>query len=138
MTNLDSALKSKDINHFANKGLYMIFPVVMYRCESWTVKVGRTPKNWHFWTVVLKKTCKSPLDSKEIKPVNLKVNQPWILIGRTDAEAEAPVFWPPDMKSWLTGKDRDARKENLGGEGGSQRLRWLNGITDMDMNYGRW
>ena len=64
-----------------------------------------------FWTVVLKKALESPLDSKEIKPVNPKGNQPWIFIGRTDAEAEAPVLWPPDAKSWLIGKDPEAGKD---------------------------
>ena len=73
--------------------------------ESWA------PKNWCFRTVVLEKTPQSPLDSKEIKPVNLKGNQPWILIGRTDAEAEAPVFWSPDSNSWLIGKVPDAGKD---------------------------
>ena len=68
-------------------------------------------RNWYFWTVLLEKTLKSPLESKAIKPVNLKVNQPWILFGRTDAEAEAPVLWPPDVNSWLIGKDPDARKD---------------------------
>ena len=73
--------------------------------ESWV------PKNWCFWTVVLKKTLEHPLDSKEIKPVNPKGNQSWILIGRTDAEAEAPILWPRDVMNWLTGKDPDAGKE---------------------------
>ena len=68
-------------------------------------------KNWFFQIVVLKKTLESPLDVKETKPVNSKRNQPWILIGRTDAKAEAPIFWPPDAKSWLTGKDPDAGKD---------------------------
>ena len=73
---------------------------------------GRTLMNWCLWTVVLEKTPESPLDSKEIKPVNLKGNQPWILIGRkTDAEAEAPVFWSPDANSWPIGKVPDARKD---------------------------
>ena len=67
-------------------------------------------KNWCFWTVVLEKTRGSPLDCKEIKPVNPKGNQPWIFIARTDAEAEAPIFCPPDVKSWLIGKDPDAGK----------------------------
>ena len=67
--------------------------------------------NWFFWTVVLKKTLKSPLDSKEIKPVNPKGNQPWIFIRRTDAEAKAPILWPPDMKNWLIGKDPDPGKD---------------------------
>ena len=70
------------------------------------------PKNWSFQIVVVKKkTLQSPLDSKEIKPVNPKGNQPWIFIGRTDAEAEAPIFWPPDAKSQLIGKDPDAGKD---------------------------
>ena len=71
------------------------------------------------WIMVLEKTLESPLGSKEIKPVNPKGNQPWIIIGRTDAEAEAPVLWPPDAKSWLTGKDPDAGKDwwEEGGKG---------------------
>ena len=68
------------------------------------------PKNWCFWTVVLEKTFESPLDWKEIKPINPKGNIPWIFIGRTDAEAEAPILWLPNAKSWLTGKDPDAEK----------------------------
>ena len=73
--------------------------------ESWV------PKNWCFWTVVLKKTLESPLDSKEIKPVNAKGNQSWIFIGRTDAEAETPILWPPDSKNWLIRKDPDDGKD---------------------------
>ena len=69
------------------------------------------PKNWCFQTVVLEKTLESPLDSKEIKPVNPKGNQPWIFIGRTDAEAETPILWPPDVKNSLIWKDPDARKD---------------------------
>ena len=70
-------------------------------------KEGWAPKNWCFWNVVPEKTLESPLDSKEIKPVNPKGNQPWIFIGRTDVEAEAPVLWPSDLKSLLIGKDPD-------------------------------
>ena len=73
--------------------------------ESWALK------NWCFWTVVLEKTLENPSDCKEIKPVNSKGNQSWIFVGRTDAEAEAPVLWPPDMKNWLIGKDPDAWKD---------------------------
>ena len=73
-------------------------------------KEGWTPKNWCFWTVVMEKTLESPLDYK-ITSVNPKGNQPWIFIGRTDAEAEIPILWPPDSKSWLTGKDPDAGKD---------------------------
>ena len=72
---------------------------------------GRMLKNWCFQTGMLEKTFESPLDSKEIKPVNPKGNQPWIFIGMTDAEAKAPIFWPPDAKSWLIGKDSDAGKD---------------------------
>ena len=73
--------------------------------DSWA------PKNWYFWTVVLKKTLESPLDSQEIQPVHPKGNQSWIFIGRTDAEAKTPILWPLDAKSWLTGKDPDAGKD---------------------------
>ena len=73
--------------------------------ESWFLK------NWCFWTLVLEKTLESPLDSKEIKPINPKGNQSWIFIGRTDAEAEAPEICLPDMKNWLTGKDPNAGKD---------------------------
>ena len=73
--------------------------------ESWVLK------NWCFWTVVLEKTLESPLDWKEIKPVNPKGNQSWIFIGRTDVEAETPILWPPDAKNWLIGKDPDAGKD---------------------------
>ena len=76
--------------------------------ESWA------PKNCYFWTVVLEKTLESPLDCKEIQPVHPK-DQPWIFIGRTDAEAETPVLWPPDLKNWLIGKDSDAGKDKAGG-----------------------
>ena len=74
-------------------------------------KEGWVPKNWCFWTVVLEMTFQSPLDCKEIKPVNPKGNQPWIFIGRTDADFKGPILWPPDVKSWLTGKDPDAGKD---------------------------
>ena len=74
-------------------------------------KEGWAPKNWHFQIVVLEKTLESPLDSKEIKPVNPKGNQSWIFIGSIDAEAETPILWPPDVKSWLLGKDPDAGKD---------------------------
>ena len=73
--------------------------------ESWV------PKNWYFWTVVLEKTLESPLDCKEIKPAHPKGNQSWIFAGRTDAEAETPIFWPPVAKNWLVGKNLDAGKD---------------------------
>ena len=76
---------------------------------EWDNKEDRVPKNWCFPTVVLEKTPESPLKSKAIKPVNLKVHQPWILFKRTDAEA--PIFWPPAVNSWFVGKDRDVGKD---------------------------
>ena len=96
-------------------------------------KEGWEPKNWCFWILVLAKTLESPLDSKEIKQVNPKGNQPWIFIGRTDAEA--PIFWPSDVKSWLTGKHPDAGKDWGQEEKGASEMRGLDGITDtMDMS----
>ena len=100
--------------------------------ESWA------PKNWCFWTVVLEKTLESPLDCKEIQLVHPKGNQSWIFIVRTDAEAETPIFWPPDMKNWLIWKDPDAGKIEGGRRRGWQRMRWLDGITNSkDMNLSR-
>ena len=99
--------------------------------EDWALK------NWCFWTVVLEKTLESPLDSKEIKTVNPKGNQPWIFTGRTDAEAETPIFWPSDAKSKLIGKDSDAGND-CGKRRGPQRMRGLDGITDsMDKNLSK-
>ena len=90
----------------------LVFPVVMYGCENLNHTEGWVLKNWCFWIVMLEKTLESPLDWKEIKPVNPKGNQPSVFIGRTDdAEAEAPILWPPDVKKWLTGKDPDAGKD---------------------------
>ena len=100
----------KQRHHFANKGLYSqsyVFSIVYVQMWELDHKEGWALKNWCVWTVVLKKTFESPLDCKEIKPINPKGNQPWIFIGRTDA----PLLWPPDTKSQLTGKDPDAGKD---------------------------
>ena len=97
-------------------------------------KVDWAPKNWCFWTVLLENTLESLLDWKEIKPVNPKRNQPWIFIGRTDAEAEVPILWPTDVKSLLIGKDLDAGKDWRQEEEG-MRMRLLDCITEsMDMS----
>ena len=130
MTNLDSILKSRDITLPTKVHLVkaMVFPVVMYRCEKLDPEESWTLKNWCFWIVVLEKNLESPLDCKEIKPVHPKGNQPWIFIGRTDAEA--PILWPPVVKSQLTGKDRDAGKDWRQEGKGRQRMWWLDGITD--------
>ena len=128
MTNLDSILKSRD---FANKGLSSqsysfsssyVWMWEFYHKESWVAK------NWCFWTMVLAKTLESPLDSKEIQPVHPQGNQSWILIGRTDAEAETPILWPSDVKNWLIGKDPDAgqdwRQEEKGMTGWDGWMAW--------------
>ena len=101
-------------------------------------KEGWVLKNWCFRTVVLEKTLESPLDCKEIKPINPKRNQPWTFTGRTDAEAETPILWPHDAKNGLIGKDHDAEKIEGRKRKGWQRMRWLDGITNMmDMSLRR-
>ena len=140
MTNLDSILKSRDITLQTKVHLVkaMVFPIVIWMCEmdhreSWV------PKNWCFWTVVLEKTLESPLDSKEIQPVHPKGDQSWIFIGRTDAEAESPICWPPDVKNWLLWKDPDAEKDWRQEEKGmTEDERWLDVITDsMNMSLSK-
>ena len=110
MTALDSILKSRDITLPTKICIVraVVFPVVMYECESWIIKKAECQRINAFQIMVLKKTLESPLDCKEIKPVNPKGNQPWIFIGRTDTKA--PIFWSPDAKSRLIGKDPDAGK----------------------------
>ena len=113
MTNLDSVSK-RQRHHFADKSLYgqsYGFSSSHVQMGELDHKEGRAPKNWCFQTVVLERTLESPVDSKEFKLVKAKRNQPWIFIGRTDTEAEAPMLWPRDAKSWLIGKDPDAGKD---------------------------
>ena len=112
MINLDSILKSRDFTLLTKvhlvKACFSSGHVWMWELdhkESWVLK------NWCFWTVVFEKTLESPWDCKEIKTVNPKGNQSWIFIGRTDAEAEAPILWPPVAKSWFIGKDPDAEQD---------------------------
>ena len=112
MADLDCVKKQR--YHFANKVPYSQGDgLSSSHIQLWELdhEELRVLKNWYFQTVVLEKILESPSDNKEIKPVNLKGNQPWILIGRTDAEAEAPVLWPPEAKSQLIGKDSDDGKD---------------------------
>ena len=109
MTNLDSILKSRDIALPTKVCLVMtsgrVWMWELDHKESWT------QKNWCFWTVVLEKTLESPLDCKEIQPAHPKGHQSWVFIGRTDVEAETPILWPSDVKSWLIWKDPDVGKD---------------------------
>ena len=138
MTKLDSIIKST--HYFPNKGLpsqsygFSSSHVWMWELdckESWVLK------NWCFWIVVLEKTLESPLDGKEIKPVNPEGNQSWIFTGRTDAEAETSILWPHDAKNWLIWKDPDVGKDWGQEEKGMSEDEMLDGIIDtMDIGLG--
>ena len=133
----------KQRHYFANKGPssqsygFSSSHVWMWELDH----KGRMPKNGCFWTVVLGKTFESPLDCKEIKPVNYQGNQSWIFIGRTDAEAEAPKLWAPDAKSWLTGKDPDVGKDWRWEERGTtedEMVGWHHQFSGHKFEHGRW
>ena len=113
VTNLDSIAKSRNITLLTKICIVKI--MVFFNSHAWMWeldhKEGWRLRNWCFWTVVQEKTLESPLNSKEIKPVNPKRSKPWIFIGRTDADAEVPIFWPPGAKSWLIEKDPDAGRD---------------------------
>ena len=116
----------KQRHYFADKGPHsQTYGFSSSHVWMWELdhKENWAPKNWCFWTVVLEKTLESPLDSKGIQPVHLKGNQSWVFIGRTDAEAETPVLWPPDGKNWLIGKDPDTGKD----------CRWEKEMTEDQM-----
>ena len=138
MTNLDSIFKSRNITLPTKIRLVkaMVFPVVMYGCESWTVKKAECHRRC-FWTVVLEKTLESPLDCKEIQPVHPKENQSWIFIGRTDAESETSILWA--LMQRTDSFEKTLMLQGIGGRRrrGRQRMRWLDGITDwMDVSFG--
>ena len=139
MTNLDNILKSRDITFLTKVCLVkaMVFSSGHVWMRELDYKEGWAPKNWCFCTVVLEKTLESPLNCKEIQPVHPRGNQSWIFIERTDAEAEAPILWPPDAKSdsfektLILGKIEGTKRR------GWQRMRWLDDITDaIDMGLG--
>ena len=131
----------KQRHYFANKGPssqshgFSSSHIWMWELDC---KENWAPRNWCFWTVVLGKTLKSPLNCKEFKPVHPKGNESWIFIGKTDAEAKTPMLWPPDAKNWLLGKDPDAWKDRRQEEKGRPRMRWLDGITNLvDMSLSK-
>ena len=113
VTNLASILKSRDVT--LPTKVHLVKAMVFSSSHVWIweldYKESWVPQNWCFWTVVLEKTLESPLDCKEIQPIHPKGDQSWVFIGRTDVEAETPILWPPDVKSWLIGKDPDAGKD---------------------------
>ena len=133
-----SIFKSRDMTLLTKVHIVkVVFPSSHIQVWELKHKEDRMPKNWSFWTVVLEKTLQSPLDNKEIKPLNHEGNQPWMFIGRTNAEPEAPILWPPDIKvnslekTLMLGKIESRRKM------GWQRMRWLDSIIDsrdMSMN----
>ena len=133
MTNLHSIFKSRDITLPTKVHLVkaMVFPVVMYGCENWTIRKAECQRTdaselW-YWRRLLK----SPLDCKEIQPVHPKGNQSWIFIGRTDAKEEASILWPPDVKNWLIGKDPNPGKDWRQEEKGMTEDEMVDGITDL-------
>ena len=135
MTNLDSIFKSRDITLPTNVRLVkaMVFPVVMYGCESWTVKKAERQRIDAFelrcWRRLL-----SPLDCKEIQPVHSEGDRSWVFFGRNNAKAETPILWPPDRRVYLL--EKTLMRGGIGGRRrrGRQRMRWLDGITDsMDV-----
>ena len=144
MRNLDSILKRRDITLLTKVCISQRYGFSSRHVQMWELnhKEGWVLKNWCFRTVLLEKTIKSLLDCKEIKPVNPKGNQPWIFIRSTDAEAETPILWPPDVKSWLIGKDPDAERLKAGGEGDDRGWDgWMASPTQwtwVGANSGRW
>ena len=128
MTSLESVLKSRDITLPTKVCIVkaMVFPVVMYGCEGWTIKMAECQRIDTFELWSWRRLLRVPLDSKEIILVNAKGNQPWIFFGRTDAEAEVPILWPTDGKSQLIGKDLDAGKDC-----GQEEM----GVTEDEMDW---
>ena len=151
MTNLDRILKSRDITLPTKVHLVKAMFVCLFVCFSsshvwmWELdyKESWALNDWCFWTVVLEKSLESPLDYKEIQPVNSKENQSWIFIGKTDAKAEAPILWPPDTKNWLIGIDPDFGKVLRQQDKGMTEEKmtgwhhWLNG-HESEQTPGSW
>ena len=144
MTNLDSILKSRDIILTTKVHLVkvMVFPVVMYGCESWTIKKAECWGTDAFELWYWRRLLRVPWTARRSNQSILKRNQSWIFVGRSDAEAETVILWPPDVKNWLTGKDPDAGKEKLGREGDDRgQDGWMLSLTQCTWiwaNSWRW
>ena len=136
MTNLDSILKSRNVTLPTNVPLVkaMVFPVVMYGCESWTVKKAECQRIDAFELWCWRRLLRVSWTARRSKPVNPKENQYWIFIGRTDAESEAPILWPPNVKSWLIGKDPDAGKDWRWEEKGMTEDDGITNSMDMSLS----
>ena len=146
MINLDSwdiTLSKKQRHYFANKGPYsQTYCFSSSHVWMWELdhKKGWVPKNWFLWTMVLNKTLENPLNSREIKTVNPKGNQSWIFIGKTDAEAETPILWPPDVKSWHWKRLWGWERLRTGGEDNRGQDSWIASLTQWTwvwVNSGR-
>ena len=144
MTNLHSILKSRDITlptkvHLVKANIFSSSHVRMWELDY---KENWVPKKWCFWIVVLEKTLESPLDCKEIQPVHPKGDKSWIFIGRIDAEAEAPILWPPDVKYWLIWITSRCWERLKAGEGGDRQWDgWMASLTQWTwlwVNFRRW
>ena len=140
MNNLDSIQKCRDITLPTKVHLVtaMIFQVVMLWMWELDYKESWALKNWCFWPVVLEKTLESPLDCKEIQPVHSEGDQPWDFFGRTDAKAETPILWPPDVKNWLLGKDPDAGKDSRREEKGATEDEMAGETEDEMAGWHHW
>ena len=139
MANIDSILKSRDITSLIK--VHLVKAMVFSSSHVWIweldYKESWAPKNWSFWIVVLEKTLESPLDCKEIQPIHPKGDQSWIFIGRTDVEAETPILWLPDAKSWLIWKDPDAGKDWRQEEKGTtegEMVGWHPGLDELEFD----
>ena len=132
MTNLDSILKRRDITLPTKVRLVkaMVFPVVMYGCESWSVKKSEHQRIDAFELWCWRRLLRVSWTARRSKQSISEGDQPWDFFGRNDAKAETPVLWSPHAKSWLTGKDSDAGRDGGRRRRGRQRMRWLDGITD--------
>ena len=138
-------IKSRDIILLTKVHIIkaMVFLVIMYGCESWTIKKADLWRIDAFELWCWEKTLESPLDCKDIQPVHSKGNQSWIFIARTNAEVETPIFWPPDAKNWLIGKDPDAGKDWRREEKGTTEdeivgwHHWLDG-HEFWVSFGSW